>query len=151
MSNTPAHSASLPSTLGDVPLITAAELRARYDVLLLDAYGVLVNADGALPGAVAFIDGLNQSDHPYYILTNDASRLPATCAARYNALGVPIPAERVITSGSLIAGYFRQHDLHTTNHLSASTLPEKREHKANKTRQTAAFPGKPGDLRETYR
>ena len=91
--------------------VTIDELIARYDVLLLDAYGVLVHSTGALPGAAALIDRLNRTGQRYFILTNDASKLPATAAARYRGYGLDLSAERIITSGSLLVRYFATHGL----------------------------------------
>lgn len=71
-----------------VPEITTEALIERYDVLLFDAYGVLVHGAGALPGAVALIQRLNRIGHPYYLLANDASRLPETAAKRYRGFGL---------------------------------------------------------------
>ena len=51
-------------------------------VQLLDAYGELVRGGGALPGAVEFIEWLNRSGKPYFILTNNVAKLPATAAVR---------------------------------------------------------------------
>ena len=62
--------------------ITIETLIDRYQVLLLDAFGVLVHSSGTLAGAAELITELNRSAKPYYILTNDASRLPATAATR---------------------------------------------------------------------
>lgn len=93
------------------PAVTLAGLLSRYDGLLLDAYGVLVGDDGPLPGAVALIDWLNGHGKPYLVVTNSASRLPETAARRYADFGLDIPAERILTSGSLLAGHFRQHRL----------------------------------------
>jgi HAD superfamily hydrolase (TIGR01450 family) len=91
--------------------ISAAALIERYDALLIDAYGVLVRGDGAIEHAATFIERLHQLDKPYLIVTNDASRLTETCAARYASLGVHIPVERIITSGSLLIPYFARHGL----------------------------------------
>lgn len=94
-----------------IPKITIQFLIEQYDVLLLDAYGVLVDASGALPGARELIRHLNNTGKPYYIVTNDASRLPATASARYLKSGLEIQPDNIITSGSLLAGYFAQHEL----------------------------------------
>lgn len=85
---------------------TIDQLIERHAVLLLDAYGVLVHHGGALEGAAALVERLNATDKPYFILTNDASRRATTSAERFARMGLPIPAERVISSGSLIAGHF---------------------------------------------
>ncbi len=95
----------------EVPLITVDKLVALHEVLLLDAYGVLIDSSGALPGAVDLIERLNRAGRPYLILTNDSSRLPATSAERYRSFGLDVDAERIVSSGSLIDHYFRIHSL----------------------------------------
>lgn len=97
--------------MNNVPEITFRELVERYSVILFDAYGVLANSDLVIPGAPEAIDYLSENDKPYYVLTNDASALPDTRAARYEKLGVRIDAGRIITSGSLLASYFREQGL----------------------------------------
>lgn len=86
---------------------TISDLLASYDGILLDAYGVLVDGRGALPGAVELITELNRRDMPYAIVTNDASRSQATYERRFAGLGLAIPGSRVISAGSLLPGYFR--------------------------------------------
>jgi HAD superfamily hydrolase (TIGR01450 family) len=90
---------------------TMEELIACYPVLLLDAYGVLVNSSGALSGAAGLIDELNRTQKPYYLLTNDASKLPRTAASRFQGYGLEIDPERIITSGGLLKNYFKTHNL----------------------------------------
>jgi HAD superfamily hydrolase (TIGR01450 family) len=86
---------------------TIPELLASYDGILLDAYGVLVDGSGALPGAAALIGELNRRDTPYAVVTNDASRSQATYAHKFARLGLPITGHRVVSAGSLLPGYFR--------------------------------------------
>ncbi|MBC7973943.1 MAG: haloacid dehalogenase, partial [Myxococcales bacterium] len=88
---------------------TIAALLDRYEGVLLDAYGVLVDGRGLLPGAAALLAELTRRGTPFAIVTNDASRSPATYVERFARLGVPIDAERIVTSGSLLPGYFRDH------------------------------------------
>jgi HAD superfamily hydrolase (TIGR01450 family) len=90
---------------------TIDELIDRHSVLLFDAYGVLVHSSGALPGAADLVDRLNRTGKPYYILTNDASKLEATAARMLYGYGLPIPPERIIPSGALLEGYFAAHGL----------------------------------------
>ena len=87
--------------------ITIEELIAGYSVLLLDAYGVLVNNSGAIPGAAGLIDELNRTGKAYYLLTNDASKLPQTAATRFQGYGLKIHPERIITSGGLLKNFFK--------------------------------------------
>ncbi len=91
------------------------QLIERYDLLLFDAYGVLVHAAGAMPGAQQTIARLNQTGKPYAILTNDASKLPERASRRYHGFGLDISAERILSSGQLLSDYFQQHRLHGAN------------------------------------
>ncbi|MGD9288668.1 MAG: HAD hydrolase-like protein [Desulfobacterales bacterium] len=97
--------------MNDVQDITIEALINRYEVLLLDAYGVLVHSSGPLVGAVELISKLNQAAKPYYILTNDASRLPTTTASQFLDMGLAIEADRIVTSGALLKDYFIQNRL----------------------------------------
>ncbi len=89
-----------------IPSVSLSRLIEVYDALLLDAYGVLVNRTGALPGAVRLIERLNRLGKPYLVLTNSASRLPETLAADFARLGLSIPANRLLTSGMLLKRHF---------------------------------------------
>lgn len=95
-----------PPTYTSVP-----ELVARYDGLLLDAYGVLVSSSGALPGAKAFLEALHRDSHPYLIVSNDASRTLPELGEFYGGAGLDIPQDRILTSGMLLAPYLRAHSL----------------------------------------
>ncbi len=90
---------------------TITALCDEFAGVLLDAYGVLIDASGVLPGAVALIGELERRGLPWLVITNDASRSAATYADRFVKLGLPIPAHRVMTSGSLLPGFFREHRL----------------------------------------
>ncbi len=94
-----------------MPTIEMEVLISRYAVLLLDAYGVLVTEAGGLPSAAELIQELNRRQKPYYILTNDASKQPLTASKRFHSYGLAIELQRVITSGSLLAGYFKEKHL----------------------------------------
>jgi HAD superfamily hydrolase (TIGR01450 family) len=95
----------------EIPEVTIEKLITDYSVILLDAYGVLVDMRGALPGAVGLVERLNRMKKPYFILTNDASKLPETSARHYQDFGLNIAPQRIITSGALLKDYFK------TNHL----------------------------------
>jgi len=93
------------------PSVTLDRLIEQYDALLLDAYGVLVNLDAALPGAVALVDRLNRLSKPYWLLSNTAARLPEHAADRYRGFGLALSAERILTSGMLLTDYYADHGL----------------------------------------
>ncbi len=90
-----------------IPQVTIEKLIADYSVILLDAYGVLVDIQGALPGATNLIEKLNRMQKPYFILTNDASKLPETSARLFSTFGLDIAPDRIITSGTLLKEYFK--------------------------------------------
>ena len=100
------HPAVTPPTA-----IAMRELLHRYDGLLLDVYGVLLDAQGPLPGARELIAALDARGIPYAIVTNDASRSPTTYSARFERHGIAVPPERFVTSGSLLPGYFAANGL----------------------------------------
>lgn len=77
----------------------------------MDAYGVLNDRESALPGARELVAALDAARQPFLVVTNDSSRLPTTLAARFASLGLSIPAERILTSGSLLARHFADENL----------------------------------------
>ena len=94
-----------------VPETSIEHLIDGYDALLFDAYGVLVHLRGALPGAPELVDLLNRIRKPYYLVSNDASKLPETAAARFARFGLQVTADRIITSGLLLQHYFSEQGL----------------------------------------
>jgi HAD superfamily hydrolase (TIGR01450 family) len=91
--------------------IRAQDLPALCEGLLLDSYGVLVNTAGLLEGADSFVQRLSREAFPFAVLTNDASRRPETLSAWYRDLGLAIPAEKIISSGLLVADYIQEKGL----------------------------------------
>jgi HAD superfamily hydrolase (TIGR01450 family) len=94
-----------------VPYVTLRELISRYDALLFDAYGVLVHAAGALPGAAEAISALVREGIPFVVVTNDASRSPARAAQRLVRLGMPVTPAQILSSGMLIGPALIEHGL----------------------------------------
>jgi HAD superfamily hydrolase (TIGR01450 family) len=91
--------------------ITRDGLIAGWDFFLLDAYGVLVDEAGALPGAAALVSDLVRAGKSFAVVTNDASRLPEKVANRLRRLGMAVTPDQVLTSGTLMADYFQEHQL----------------------------------------
>ena len=94
-----------------VPRVTLDDLLDRFDVILFDAYGVLAGSKSVVPGAPEAVTYLNDLGKSYYVLTNDASALPETTAARYVRMGLSIGVGRIITSGSLLTSHFQKSGL----------------------------------------
>ncbi|NKC15728.1 MAG: HAD hydrolase-like protein [Gammaproteobacteria bacterium] len=102
------------------------ELIERYEALLFDAYGVLVHDTGALPGAAALTRHLHTIGKPFFVLSNDSSRLPHTAGKRYRGFGLQVNDEQLITSGSLLRLYFERHDLYGARCVVLGTADSKR-------------------------
>ena len=97
--------------MNQVPYITFAQLLEQFDVILFDSDGVLVRWPSAIPHAPEAIARLNALDKPYFVLTNDASQVAETRAARYAQLGLAIDPDKIISSGMLLKAWFKEHGL----------------------------------------
>ena len=95
----------------DIKKITMGSVIDRYATILIDAYGVLVHTGGAMNGAIDLMNRLAKIGKDYYILTNDASKLPSTTAANFQSFGLTIDRDRIITSGMLLKEYFATQNL----------------------------------------
>lgn len=85
-----------------------SELRTRHDVIFFDAYGVLIDARGALPGAHDAIATLNDARQSFLVVTNDASRSGVSAAARLQRLGFDLTSAHILSSGMMIAPALRE-------------------------------------------
>ncbi|RWY50332.1 HAD-IIA family hydrolase [Mucilaginibacter gilvus] len=78
------------------------EIIDNYEVVFFDAFGVLKNYGGLVPGIERTFEYLEELGKEYYIVTNDASRSPMQLAESYHKKGLNIiTPERVISSGML--------------------------------------------------
>lgn len=98
-------------SMTEIPDIKIDQLIEQYEVLLFDSYGVLAGSTGTFPGAVELVDHLNDIGKPYFVLTNDASALPATRSDKYAVFGLTVSPDRIITSGSLLTNHFKAEGL----------------------------------------
>lgn len=79
---------------------------ARYKVVFFDAFGVLKNYEGLLPGIENTFAWLQENGKEFYVLTNDASRSPQELAESYYRQGLyAITPDRIISSGMLAREY----------------------------------------------
>lgn len=84
-------------------LITADELCHRFDGFLFDAYGVLVDSDGILPGAHDFLQRLRELKKPFRIISNDASTTPEAKVERWASRGLFLEPDHLITPWQVLA------------------------------------------------
>lgn len=98
----------------------------KYKVIFFDAFGVLKNSEGLLPGIEHTFDWLRETGKEFYVLTNDASRGPHELAESYYKQGFyAIQPERIISSGMLAREYL---DLKVHNGTVAYLGTEKSAH-----------------------
>ena len=88
-----------------------SSLIERYDALFFDSFGVLIDGVDPLPGAVDLVHRMNAEEVNYFVVTNDASVSLNRRIDKFESQGFDIPVERIVNSGSLITGFFEQHDL----------------------------------------
>lgn len=78
----------------------------RYKVVFFDAFGVIKNYSGLVPGIEKTFAYLESEKKEYYIVTNDASRSPEQLAESYHRMGLTaITADRIVSSGMLTKEY----------------------------------------------
>jgi 4-nitrophenyl phosphatase len=72
---------------------------------LLDMDGTFYVGERLVEGALEFIDRLRQQGREFLFLTNNSSKDAQQYAAKLARLGLPVPPEKVLTSGDAAASY----------------------------------------------
>lgn len=81
---------------------------SQYKIVFFDAFGVLKNYKGLIPGIENTFQFLKEEGIDYFILTNDASRSPHQLAENYQRLGIhEITEHKMVSSGMLAREYLR--------------------------------------------
>lgn len=87
-------------------IYTFKEVIDQYKVVFFDAFGVIKNYKGLVPGIEKTFAYLKAEKKEYFIVTNDASRSPKQLAERYHQMGLKaITDDRIISSGMLAKEY----------------------------------------------
>jgi HAD superfamily hydrolase (TIGR01450 family) len=90
----------------DVAVQSFRSIVTGYKAVFFDAYGVLKNHVGIIPGIGDTFAFLRDHDIDFYILTNDASRSPLELASAYLDAGLAqIGEQKIISSGMLAREY----------------------------------------------
>ena len=80
----------------------------NYKAVFFDAFGVLKNHQGLIPGIIKTFEYLDCKGIKYYILTNDSSRSPEMLAQWYQDRGVQqVTADKILSSGMVAMEYFK--------------------------------------------
>ena len=75
---------------------------ANYKVVFFDAFGVIRNYEGLIPGIEQTFAWLTARQKAWYLMTNDSSRSPQLLQQSYHNVGLKvITEERIISSGML--------------------------------------------------
>ena len=75
---------------------------------LLDMDGTFYLGDQLLPGALEFIRAITIRGQDFIFLTNNSSKSSEEYAEKITRLGLPIPADKVFTSGEAAALYLQE-------------------------------------------
>lgn len=87
----------------------------NYKTIFFDAFGVLKNHKGLIPGIIQTFRFLKEESIDYFIITNDASRGPKELAQVYQDQGLKeITQSKIISSGMLAREYLRLKVKHGT-------------------------------------
>ena len=80
----------------------------KYKTVFFDAFGVLKNHKGIIPGIGNTFRYLDEKGIDYYVLTNDASRSPQELAGFYQRNGIQcITPDKIISSGMLARDFLK--------------------------------------------
>ena len=80
----------------------------NYKAVFFDAFGVLKNHQGLIPGIIKTFEYLDRKGIKYYLLTNDSSRSPEMLAQWYQDRGVQqVTADKILSSGMVAMEYFK--------------------------------------------
>ncbi|MBF0180191.1 MAG: HAD hydrolase-like protein [Magnetococcales bacterium] len=80
-------------------------LADRYEVILLDAFGVLNVGGQPIPGAPEVVSALLAAGRSLLVVSNNASQSPGGILRRLNGMGFPLRAEHILSSGMAV-GHF---------------------------------------------
>lgn len=73
--------------------------------ILFDLDGVIYQGDHALPGAAETLAWVRREGIPHLFVTNTSSRPPAAIVAKLAAMGITVPAERLLTPPEVARGW----------------------------------------------
>ncbi|QLG60875.1 HAD-IIA family hydrolase [Halorarum salinum] len=76
---------------------------------VLDLDGTVYRGDALVPGAAAAIETLRERGVDVLFFSNKAIERPAAYREKLERLGVPVPADRVVTSATVTATYVAEH------------------------------------------
>jgi glycerol 3-phosphatase-2 len=91
-----------PAPVAPRRIASVAEIAGDFDLIVLDAWGVLNLADTAIPTAAAAVAALRQAGKRLIGLSNDGSRRGAEAAARHRRRGIAINDDELVAGIDLL-------------------------------------------------
>ncbi len=91
-----------PAPVTPCRIAAAADIAAGFDLVVLDAWGVLNIGDAAIPTARAAVDQLRAAGKHLLVLSNDGTRRGVDAAARHRRRGIAIADDEVIAGIDLL-------------------------------------------------
>lgn len=88
-------------TRGPEHAASLADLADRFDVFLLDGFGVLNVGSTAIPGAVERVESLRSAGKAVLVLTNAASQPPSELSKKYRRFGFSFTPNEIVSSRSV--------------------------------------------------
>src|SRR6266542_1124884 len=89
----------------------------KIEAYLMDMDGVLVHQEQLVPGADQFVRRLQETGHPFLVLTNNSIYTQRDLAARLSLTGLQIPEEAIWTSALATAHFLDQQRPGGTAHV----------------------------------
>src|SRR6266568_94781 len=93
----------------------------KIEAYLMDMDGVLVHQEQLVPGADQFVRRLQETGHPFLVLTNNSIYTQRDLAARLSLTGLQIPEEAIWTSALATAHFLDQQRPGGTAHVIGET------------------------------
>lgn len=87
---------------GAMQRVDFGRLRNAFDVVLLDAFGVLNRGKEAIAGATQCVARLKTDRQPFLVVSNNASQSPETLEKQFSRMGFEINQEEILSSGMAV-------------------------------------------------
>ncbi|MEO5333717.1 MAG: HAD-IIA family hydrolase [Magnetococcus sp. YQC-5] len=95
---------------GGLERTSFAKLSLRFDVILLDAFGVLNLGNQPIPGSVEAVTELIRRQHPLLVVSNNASQSPSSLNRRLNEMGFLFDLTQILSSGMAVHPFIEASD-----------------------------------------
>lgn len=92
---------------GFLMIMDKKQLLEKTDLFVLDMDGTFYLGDNILPGALSFIDAVNEKGKDYLFFTNNASTRPEAYIDKLAGMGCFITRDKIMTSGDVMIRFLK--------------------------------------------